>query len=290
MRRVFLNFTAALLGALGVVALAYAAPFSTPQVSGGSFTGGTLTSALNLSSQAVTATGSGQGDAAAITADRVTITGGAGGTGVLLTAVAAGRTIIITNTTASAKTIYPNGSETIQSASSLTIQANEVAMFTYRAASTWTAEMLWYYSAGIRTSPGSISVGGSVTVSSSLVANGGVALGDGATDTIALPPSATVTAFAGGGTASATQMSGTAAVLTTVGSAADSVKMPALTASGRFFILSNRGANAAAVFPGTGDQLCISGSACGAVDASQSIAANATWICLARDATTWDCK
>lgn len=56
-----------------------------------------------------------------------------------------------------------------------------------------------------------------------------------------------VTAFAGGGQTNATQLAGTAANVTTVATAADSVKLPAGIA-GRFFFLENVTATSMQVF------------------------------------------
>jgi hypothetical protein len=63
-----------------------------------------------------------------------------------------------------------------------------------------------------------------------------------------------ITAFATGGQASATQLSSDISIVTTCATAADSVKLPA-AASGRIMSVTNSGAAALAVFPGTGDTI-----------------------------------
>lgn len=68
-----------------------------------------------------------------------------------------------------------------------------------------------------------------------------------------------ITAFAGGGQPSATEIVSEYSVIATVATAADSVKLPALTGTtpltGRRFVLKNSGANAANVFPPVGGNL-----------------------------------
>lgn len=101
-----------------------------------------------------------------------------------------------------------------------------------------------------------------------------------------------ITAHAGGGQASATPVCTNAAntVIATVGSANDSIGLPATPALGQTCVFKNKGANTLALFPGTTDVICVSGSACGAGDASTTIAANAEMTCWAESAATWNCR
>lgn len=101
-----------------------------------------------------------------------------------------------------------------------------------------------------------------------------------------------VTAFATGGQASATVVcaSGGMTTLGTVASAGDSVKFPPTPVVGQMCTIKNKGANSANLFPGSGDAICVSGSACGAADASTAIAANAQLDCYAESVSTWNCR
>lgn len=102
-----------------------------------------------------------------------------------------------------------------------------------------------------------------------------------------------ITAFAGGGQASATAVCTTAGsyTITVVATAADSVKFPSTPVLGQECDVWNAdAADAAALFPGSGDQLCVTGAACLAADASTSIAANNGHIrCIAESAALWRC-
>jgi hypothetical protein len=93
-----------------------------------------------------------------------------------------------------------------------------------------------------------------------------------------------ITAFAGGGQASATQLVGTNSlqIVATVATAGDSVKLPAsITAA--YVVVANKGAATLAVFPTTGGT--IDG---GSANASVSIPGNGSWIFYATDASnTW---
>lgn len=101
-----------------------------------------------------------------------------------------------------------------------------------------------------------------------------------------------VTAFAGGGQASATAVcnSGGSFTVGTVASAGDSVKLPATPVVGQICEIKNKGANSMNLFPGSGDVICNSGSACGVADAALAVAANIQVNCRAESVSTWNCK
>lgn len=61
-----------------------------------------------------------------------------------------------------------------------------------------------------------------------------------------------ITAFAGGGQASAVLLTATINRVTTVGTAADSVKLPPATAGSRVIVFNKAAANSLNVFPATG--------------------------------------
>jgi hypothetical protein len=65
---------------------------------------------------------------------------------------------------------------------------------------------------------------------------------------------AAITAFAGGGQANATQLSGEVSFVATVASAGDSVKLP-VAALGKRFLVFNQGANSTNIYPTTGGQI-----------------------------------
>lgn len=101
-----------------------------------------------------------------------------------------------------------------------------------------------------------------------------------------------ITAFATGGQASATAICTNAGnfIISTVASANDSVKFPATPVVGQECAVKNKGANTLALFPNTGDVICVAGSACGAANASTTIAANGELYCYAESTSTWNCK
>lgn len=91
-----------------------------------------------------------------------------------------------------------------------------------------------------------------------------------------------ITAFAGGGQANAVPLTATYNRVTTVASAADSVKLPAALAGSRVVVF-NKGANSMNVFPATGDAI-------NALAANAAIALATTkgmeFVCMV--AGTWD--
>jgi hypothetical protein len=90
-----------------------------------------------------------------------------------------------------------------------------------------------------------------------------------------------ITAFATGGQGSATQLSSDISIITTCATAGDSVKLPA-AASGRIMSVTNSGAAALAVFPGSGGT--IDG---GSANASVTIAPNGTQVFRGISSSAW---
>ncbi len=90
-----------------------------------------------------------------------------------------------------------------------------------------------------------------------------------------------ITAYAGGGAASATAITSDINVVTTCATAADSVILPA-AASGRIMTVINSGAAALAVFPGSGDT--ING---GSADASITVPVNGMAQFTGLSASAW---
>ena len=96
--------------------------------------------------------------------------------------------------------------------------------------------------------------------------------------------STNLTAFATGGQANATQMSGVATNVTVVATAADSVKLPAGVA-GRDFYLTNTSANAMQVF-GNGTDLI--NNIASATGVSHAAGSNAIYFCVSsQPAARW---
>jgi hypothetical protein len=91
-----------------------------------------------------------------------------------------------------------------------------------------------------------------------------------------------ITAFAGGGQANAYQLKARSSRVTTVATAADSVKLPVAVPGMFAFVANNAAANAMNVFPATGAQI----NALGA-NAAISIAANKGVVFFAVTATQW---
>lgn len=92
---------------------------------------------------------------------------------------------------------------------------------------------------------------------------------------------ASITAFAGGGQGSAVQLTSTVNNITTVATAGDSVKLPEAIA-GLVVIVQNNGANAADVFPATGET--ING---GSANAAVSLPAGARMEFIGTTTTNW---
>lgn len=89
-----------------------------------------------------------------------------------------------------------------------------------------------------------------------------------------------IVAFAGGGQASATQLTASFNIIATVATAGDSVKTPPAIA-GLDITIINDGANACDVFPSTGDDLGAG------VDTAVSLAAGSSVRYYAKDSVNW---
>ncbi|MHC4276948.1 MAG: hypothetical protein ACYSTI_06430 [Planctomycetota bacterium] len=90
-----------------------------------------------------------------------------------------------------------------------------------------------------------------------------------------------ITAFAGGGQGSATQLTSSVNVIATCATAGDSVKMPAAAVGLRVLIINN-GAASCNVFPASGDNLGAG------VDTAVALAAGNNIEYLAIDSTNWE--
>lgn len=92
-----------------------------------------------------------------------------------------------------------------------------------------------------------------------------------------------ITAFATGGQASAVLITADTAEISVCATAADSVKLPSAVA-GLVILITNHGIAAADVFPNTDDAINE-----GAANAAKSLGINASMLCIAYDATNWEC-
>lgn len=92
-----------------------------------------------------------------------------------------------------------------------------------------------------------------------------------------------ITAYAGGGQASAVEITKDIAEISTCATVGDSVKLPAAVA-GLVILITNHGEAAANVFPNTSDDINKTG-----VDTAKSLAVNASMLCSAYDDTNWEC-
>lgn len=91
-----------------------------------------------------------------------------------------------------------------------------------------------------------------------------------------------ITAFAGGGQANAVLLTTTVNRVTTVATAADSVKLPAALAGSRVVVFNKAAANSLNVFPSTGDNInALAANAAYALAATKGAefycAVNGTW-------------
>ena len=115
-------------------------------------------------------------------------------------------------------------------------------------------------------------------------AGGGLYIKNDAGEEIELPVTVTagITAFAGGGQGSATELTATLNEVSTVATTADSVKLDAAVAGyTKRRTIVNNGANACDVFPASGDNLGAG------VDTAASLAAGANITYASYDATNW---
>jgi hypothetical protein len=138
---------------------------------------------------------------------------------------------------------------------------------------------------------------GAVTVASAsgVTVNSGGSLIFGAANShlVNAPTQTGVTAFAGGGQASAIEVCHTSehVVVGTVASANDSVKFDdILTSTALWCHIKNKGANTLALFPASGGTICVSGSACAAANAAVTIATNVQLDCWKETSLIWNCK
>lgn len=92
-----------------------------------------------------------------------------------------------------------------------------------------------------------------------------------------------ITAHAGGGQASAVALTTTVNRVTTVGSAADSVKLPAATAGKRVVVINAAASNAMTVYPASGEVINAL-----TADTGLSVAANKTIVFYCAVAGTWN--
>jgi hypothetical protein len=104
--------------------------------------------------------------------------------------------------------------------------------------------------------------------------------------------STTNTAFAGGGQGSAIEVCDhdPLTVVTTVASAGDSAKFPASAILGKVCTVKNKGANSMNLFPPSGGDLCLSGSACAGTNTALAVAANVQYECWHQGSNVWNCK
>lgn len=91
-----------------------------------------------------------------------------------------------------------------------------------------------------------------------------------------------ITAYAGGGQANAVQLSATFNRVTTVATAADSVKLPQAIAGSRVTVFNKAAANSLNIFPSTGDKIdALSANAAYALAATKGVQftcmVNGTW-------------
>jgi hypothetical protein len=92
-----------------------------------------------------------------------------------------------------------------------------------------------------------------------------------------------ITAFATGGQASAVLLTASYNRVTTVGTAGDSVKLPAAVAGSRVFVFNKAASNSLNVFPSTGDKVnALSANAAYAVAATKGV----QFLCMVNG--TWD--
>lgn len=92
-----------------------------------------------------------------------------------------------------------------------------------------------------------------------------------------------LTALASGGQPGATPLTATINRVTTVGTAADSVLLPAATPGQKIIVVNAAASNAMAVFPNTGDAINA-----GSANASVSVAAGKTEIFVCAVTGTWN--
>lgn len=206
----------------------------------------------------VAATGSASTDAAGLTTGRNVVTASDGTKGVILPRGTVDMAVTVVNTVAGSNLlVYPAASEQINALTvttgAFTVPGGNEATFYCDAGAHW------------------------------YVAAGGTEAFDDLTVTnpIIYSNATGITAFAGGGQASATALTEENNNVTTCATASDSVKLPA-AAAGKKITVRNSGAAACAVFPATGDAI-----ASLAANLSVDIGAKGQMTFSAIDATTW---
>jgi len=139
-----------------------------------------------------------------------------------------------------------------------------------------------------------VTIGGDLTVTGTTTLNGPLVLGDAAADTltinatttyaepVAYDLTATITAFATGGQASATALTAEINNVTTVATAGDSVKLPSAV-TGLRVIVKNSGATALDIFPASSDSIDAL-----AVNLAVRIQPGSTATFFAKSAVVWE--
>ena len=181
-----------------------------------------------------------------------------GGTGV---ANAAGETITLTGGFALDLTLSAATAITLPTTGTVAVTANKLSAF----AATTSAELAGVISD--ETGSGLLVFGTSPTFAGNVKRS--VQIG--------------ITAFATGGQASAVLITADIAEISVCATAADSVKLPSAVA-GLVVLITNHGAAAANVFPNTDDAINEA-----AVNTAKSLGIDASMLCIAYDATNWEC-
>lgn len=222
------------------------------------------------STNAITAFATGgQASAVALTKsiNRVTVCATAGDS-VKLPAAVAGKTITVLNQGAASLAIFPATGEVIDALSanaSVSLPAAGTMVFTCALAGTWNSDLNPTQTITTLTSTAATIT--TLTLTNPIVSS--------ATNAI--------TAFAGGGQGSAVALTSSINRVTTVGTAADSVKLPAATAGKAVVVINAAAANAMNVFPQTGEII-------NALSANTaiSVAANKVMVFYCAVAGTWN--
>lgn len=204
----------------------------------------------------LTATGTNQATALQLVGEMSRVTTVAAGTGVILPPAAAGLTIILENAGANPMQVYGD------TTNSPTVNGNAAAT-------------------GVTQMAGSVVIYTCYSVANGWFANG---LGTGYAGSLETQSYVTgITAHAGGGQGSATQLTAMMNQITTVATTGDSVVLPA-SAPGLQIAVINNGANSANVFPPSGSTMN------GTLNASSALSASAVGIYFCFSSTGWVSK
>lgn len=237
--------------------------------------------------------GANQATATQITTSIAYVSSGGTG-GVKLPVAAAGRRIYVLkpDNGSVSMTVYPSTGDAISpgaaNAGCNVGSADSSWVFVCRAAGTW--EMFQSPHVDNLTGPrtkfvGTIVMSGNVEMGSNNVTGANLVACQDFTASTSMSLtriSNTITAFAGGGQASATQLVPGVNRVTTVATAADSVKLPAAAAGLLLMVCNAAATNAMNLFPTSGDAINNL-----AADAALSIPAGRSVWCAAVDATNW---